>query len=237
MIREHFEIGQTAVTMISEREYLRTAKNAVFEARSQIETKISQDPFFGMTYEPYAASPNDGCVVQRMCNASLAASVGPMAAVAGAIAEYAVEMMMDAGSTYAIVDNGGDIAMISDRDVHIGMYADVGGERLSLRIPPTDRILGICSSSGSVGPSVSFGRSDISTVISHDVTLADACATALGNMIKKGDNMERPLEEVCGIGGVVGCLSYCNGMLAMCGDVPELVSCEKNDHIITKILF
>jgi ApbE superfamily uncharacterized protein (UPF0280 family) len=171
-----------------------------------------------------------------MCGASLPASVGPMAAVAGAIAEYAVLKMREAGAGYAIVDNGGDIAMISDREVIIGMYADVKGERLSLRIPPTDGILGICSSSGSVGPSVSFGRSDISTVISNDVALADACATRLGNLIKGCDGMDGPLEDVCNIDGVVGCLAYCGGMMAMCGDVPELVMSGSNDHIITKVL-
>ncbi|MCL1984398.1 MAG: UPF0280 family protein, partial [Methanomassiliicoccaceae archaeon] len=186
--------------------------------------------------EPYRASHDDGIVVRRMCDASLAANVGPMAAVAGAIAEYAVKKMSAAGAVYAIVDNGGDIAMISDRYVIIGMYADVKGHRLSLKVPPTDRILGICSSSASVGPSVSFGRSDISTVISNDVSLADACATRLGNMIKSEDDMTGPLEHICSVEGVIGCLAYCNEMLAVCGDVPDLVSSENSDHMITKLL-
>jgi len=237
MIREHFEIGQTAVTIISEtKEYIGIAKDAVFDARYQIERKISEDPYFMTTYEPYAPSDDDGCVVRNMCNSSLAASVGPMAAVAGAIAGYAVERMRDAGSKYAIVDNGGDIAMICDRTVHIGLYADINGQRLSLRIPPTADVLGICSSSASVGPSVSLGKSDISTVISKDVPLADACATALGNLIKEREGMEEHLETICDIDGIIGCLAYCDGMIGICGDVPELVSCERNDHIITKIV-
>jgi ApbE superfamily uncharacterized protein (UPF0280 family) len=237
MIREHFEVRETAVTIISDKRYVSIAKDAIFDARSQIELKITQDPFFRTTYDAYAASPNDGCVVRRMCDASAAADVGPMAAVAGAIAEYAVKKMTAAGAGYAIVDNGGDIAMISDRDVLIGMYADVNGERLSMRILPTDRILGICSSSGSVGPSVSFGRSDISTVISENVALADACATALGNLVKERSGMAGHLEKICNIDNVTGCLAYCDGMLAMCGDVPELVRSGANDHIITKIQF
>jgi len=237
MIREHFESGQTAVTIISERVYIKAAKDAILDARSQIESKIAQDPFFKTTYEPYAPSPNDGCVVKRMCNASLAASVGPMAAVAGAIAEYAVERMISAGSEYSIVDNGGDIAMISDRCVNIGMYANVNGKRLSLRMPPSEHIVGVCSSSGSVGPSVSFGRSEISTVISNDVALADACATALGNMIKESDRMDVHLENICKIDGVTGCLAYCDGTIAICGSVPELTASEANDDIITKIRF
>jgi len=236
MIREHFEIGQTAVTIISDRKYLKVAKEAIFDARSQIGSKIHQDPFFGTTYEPYRPSDKDDHVVRRMCDASLLASVGPMAAVAGAIAEHAVTAMRDAGSEYAIVDNGGDVAIVCDRDVNIGMYADVNGRRLSIRIPPTDDVLGICSSSASVGPSVSLGRSDISTVISRNVTLADACATTLGNLIKERQNMEEHLETVCSIDGITGCLAYCDGVLGMCGDVPELVSSGENDHLITKIL-
>jgi hypothetical protein len=237
MIREHFEIKQTAVTIISERDHIGTAKDAIFDARSQIEDKIAQDPYFAITYEPYAASPDDGIVVKKMCSSSFPASVGPMAAVAGAVAEYAVMKMRDAGAEYAIVDNGGDIALICDRDIYIGMYAGTEHERLSLRIPPTNDILGICSSSASVGPSVSFGRSDISTVISDDVSLADACATALGNLIKGRKGMEEHLETICEIDGIIGCLAYCDGMIGMCGDVPELVNCGKNDEIVTKLMF
>ena len=236
MIREHFEIEETAVTIISERKFIKIAKDAIFEARSQIKLKISQDPFFKTTYDPYPASKNDGCVVKRMCDASKAANVGPMAAVAGAVAEYAVKKMKDAGAKYAIVDNGGDIAMITDRETFIGLYADVNNERLSLKVPATGRIIGICSSSASIGPSVSLGRTEISTVISNNVTLADACATMLGNLIKGSDSMEKATEEVCAVDGVTGCLAYCDGMLAMCGDVPELVRSDPNDEVITKIL-
>ena len=237
MIREHFEVGQTAVTIISGNEYAKVAKGAIFDARSQIERKIANDPFFGTTFEPYKSSDSDGCVVKRMCASSELASVGPMAAVAGAIAEYAVESMVNAGSRHAIIDNGGDIAMISDREVCIGIYADINGKRLSMKMPPTDRIIGICSSSASVGPSVSFGRSDISTVISNNVALADACATKLGNLIKGCNDLTWPLEEVCEIDGVIGCMAYCDGMTAICGDVPELVASAASDHIVTKVLF
>ena len=237
MIREHFEIGQTAVTIISEPEYLKVAKEAIFDARSQIELKILQDPFFMTTYDPYEASDNDGDVVRRMCDASLPAGVGPMAAVAGAIAEYAVRKMKDAGAEYAVVENGGDIALICDKAVNIGMYTGTDGQQLSMRILPTQDILGICSSSASVGPSVSLGRSDISTVISNNAALADACATTLGNLIKGRKDMEKHLETVCKIDNIIGCLAYCDGMLGMCGDVPELVRCGNSDHIITKILY
>jgi len=237
MIREHFELGQTAVTIISGSNYIKIAKDAIFDARSQIEFKIQRDSYFGTTYDAYKASNNDDVVVKRMCDASVSASVGPMAAVAGAIAEYAVQKMKDAGSEYAIIDNGGDIAMICDRIVNIGMYADINGQRLSLRIPPSSDIIGICSSSASVGPSVSLGRSDISTVISNDVSLADACATALGNLIEQRNGMEEHLETICKIDRVKGCLAYCDGMLGMCGDVPELIRSNENDDIITKLLF
>ena len=237
MRREHFEVGETAVTIISDDEYIKIAKEAIFDAREQIEYKILQDPYFKTSYEPYEASRNDGTVVKNMCNAASAASVGPMAAVAGAVAGYAVKKMKDAGSAYAIVDNGGDIAMVCDREVCVGMYADVKGNRLSMLVPPTDRVLGICSSSASVGPSVSFGKSDISTVISNDVALADACATALGNMVRDRTSMEEHLEKICTICGVSGCLAYCDDMLAVCGNIPKLVRSAANDEIITRLRF
>jgi ApbE superfamily uncharacterized protein (UPF0280 family) len=83
---------------------------------------------------------------------------------------------------------------------------------------------------------VSLGRTDLSVVISKNVTLADACATTLGNIITNGYNMEGPLEHVCGIEGISGCLAYCDDKLAVCGDIPEIVRSGANDELITKIL-
>jgi Uncharacterized conserved protein len=235
LIREHFEIKETAVTIISDTEYLKEAKDAIFEAREIIEHKIAEDPFFQTTYDPYPVQKNDHELIRMMCNASVLADVGPMAAVAGAVASYAVERMKEKGCKHAIVDNGGDIALLADRDVTIGLFTgDDELKDIALNVRPADRIRGICSSSGKIGPSVSFGQSNISTVFSNDVILADAAATRLGNLVKDHD-LEEALEIIGNIPGIDGCLVYHNGKLAMFGDVPELVQHKVQEDRITGI--
>ena len=231
IMRAHFEVGETAVTVISDDGYIKIAEDAVFEARERILRKISEDPFFMTTYDPYPVSEEDDDLIQRMCRASQLANVGPMAGVAGAVAVFAVERMVQAGAGYAIVENGGDIALKIDRDVTVGVFQDDEKFRdLAFRIPKREGIFGICSSSGRIGPSVSFGSSGISTVFSEDVILADACATALGNMIRNGDGKEisSALETIGNIDGVDGCVCISNGLYAVFGNVPELVRADSD---------
>jgi len=216
------------------------AKDAIFDAREIILTKIQEDLYFNTSFEPIAIDNDDDDLIKRMCNASILANVGPMAGVAGAIAVYAVEKMCIVGSKYAIVDNGGDIALSVDKEVTVGLFAnDPKFGDLALKIPKTNGITGICSSSGIVGPSVSFGNSGICTVFSDDVILADACATALGNLVVRGESeeMSSALESIGNITGVNGCMTYCNGLFAMYGDVPELVKSNIKLSDITKIDF
>ena len=236
----HFEVGETAVTVISEEEYVAAAEHAIFEARERILRKISEDPFFLTTYDPYPVSDDDDELIKRMCQASELAGVGPMAGVAGAVAVFAVERMVEEGADYAIVENGGDIAMKIDRDITVGVFQDDEKFRdLAFRIPKRDGIFGICSSSGKIGPSVSFGSSGISTVFSDDVILADACATALGNMIRDGDGkeMSKALETIGRIEGVDGCAAISNGLYAVFGKVPELVRADHGQLKASSIIF
>ena len=131
-------------------------------------------------------------IVLQMIEKSAVFGIGPMATVAGAIAGFAVQAMMDEGATYAVVDNGGDICILNDQPLVVGIYAGSSSIKdLAFRLSARHRPLGICTSSGTVGPSISFGFADAATVISQDVALADAAATALGNVV----TAEGPLQE------------------------------------------
>lgn len=239
-MRRHFEVGETAVTIISDGSFMKVAEDAVFEAREVIMGKIAEDPFFGITYDPYPPNDEDHDLIKRMCRSSVKAGVGPMAGIAGAIAVHAVEKMSEAGATFAIVDNGGDIALRIDRGVKVGIFQDDPKmNEMALYVPKRNGIFGICSSSGRIGPSVSFGHSGICTVFSDDVVLADACATALGNLIVKGEKQEMidALDRMCGIDGVEGCMSSANRLFAVKGNVPELVKGTYGGSAITSILY
>lgn len=239
-MRKHFEFRETAVTIEAAEEYIPMAEEAMLDARAHIEDYIAQDEFFRTTFDPYPLRTNMSAVVKRMCVASEKANVGPMATVAGAIAEEAVLRMVKAGCNHCLVDNGGDIAMRTSRSVTVGLYAgEAQPQYLGLEIPASRGLLGICTSSGTVGPSISLGIADLATVIAPDVALADACATKLGNMVRDDDPMtlERALRMVLKVKGVQGALIMVNGRLGMGGDVPRLVRCQVPKDKITKIQF
>jgi len=237
VIRTHFEIDETAVTIVSEPEFVETARDAIFDTREEIKRFIRTDPVFLHTLEPYDPPDDAHPIIKRMCDASRPAGVGPMATVAGVIAEEAVRAMVGRGARQAVVDNGGDIALYLTEPVNVGLYAGESDARdLGFRCEPRGSIFGICTSSGTVGPSISFGISDAATVVSEDVALADACATYLGNLVTSGEDdvLTGALERVCAITGVEGAIVIVGNKIAFKGSIPELVRSEVRMKDITK---
>ncbi len=224
ILQEHFQLKETIATIFArEQRHIEAAKRSIREQRSYLENFIITDPFFMLTLEPYDLQTEDAPeIVKRMIRCSAAFGIGPMAAVAGVIAKFAVEAMMAEGATYAVVDNGGDISILNDRQVLVGIYAGASPIRdLAFEILPRQAPLGIATSSGTVGPSISFGCADAATVISQDPALADAAATALGNAVQaKG-----PLEEcfrAIDRPGIDGALVIRGEEMALWGSCPKL---------------
>lgn len=232
MIREPFHFRETFATILAEDPaQVAAAKTGILGARQVLEAYLARDPFFGTTYAPYEPD-SDEVLLVRMARAARKAGVGPMAAVAGSIAWAGVEAMIEAGASFGVIDNGGDIALIADRPVRVGVHA--GGAALSNRIafvvPPQDTIQGICTSSATVGPSVSFGIADAVTIFSHDVALADAWATAVCNEIRPDDRsvLDRvDRAEVAGIFAIMG------DVTVEWGELPPLVPAVVDERIIS----
>ncbi len=240
LVKQHFEVRQTAVTMIAEERHLPVGKGAVFEAREVIERFIVADPLFRDTLEPYDEPRDSHPLIKRMCDAGRAAGVGPMAAVAGAIAEFSVQAMRANGADHAVVDNGGDIALLLAEEAIVGIFTlSPKFQSLGLRCRPSDSIFGICTSSGLIGPSVSFGKAEAALVVSRNVALADACATRLGNLIETDDDavIHRSLDIVTSIEGVEGALVIIGDSIGMKGDLPELANVEFGEEAVTAIRF
>jgi ApbE superfamily uncharacterized protein (UPF0280 family) len=232
MIRAPFIFRETIATILADKPgHISAAKSGMIEARQVLEAHIARDPFFLSTFDPYMPD-SDEQIVLRMARATQKAGVGPMAAVAGAIAWAGVEAMMEAGAVFGVIDNGGDIALISDRPVRIGVHAGeaVLSNRIAYVVPPQEGILGICTSSATVGPSVSFGCADAVTVFSCDVALADAWATSVCNQIRPDDQtvLERiNPAEVSGVFAIIG------ETLVKWGDLPPLVSAVVDEQLIS----
>lgn len=233
----HIEYGETAITVICDGTFFKTFQKGVVEAYSIVENNILSDPVFGKTFDPYVPSENCHALIKRMCSASVKANVGPMAAVAGAISEYVSEYVTERGCDDFIIDNGGDIAIRSDRSVTVGMYGGKIADGTVMDIPPHDGIYGVCSSSGKVGHSFSEGIANIATVFSRSPILADACATRLGNIVKSENDLKSAVEDICSVNGVDGCIAMCGESVALGGDVPNMRRCTETCRNITCGLF
>jgi len=233
MIRRHFQYKQTITTILADCEAdIDLAKAGILDARMAVEAMVTADPFFASTFDPYDPG-SDHPVICRMVDAAYEADVGPMASVAGTIAWAGVEAMQDAGSLFGVVDNGGDIAFMTDRILRIGMYAgsaSAGGHSAFL-CQPQEKISGVCTSSATVGPSISLGTADAATVFSDDVSAADAWATALCNRLSADDRSafnRLPGSRVHGAVAIFG------DALFSYGSVPEIVPAKIDVNLITK---
>ena len=232
MIREPFHFRETFATILADDPaHVRAAKAGMMAARQVLEAHIARDPFFAATFEPY--DPDSGePVITRMSRAAQSAGVGPMAAVAGTIAWAGVEAMQEAGASFGVIDNGGDIALLADRPVRVGVHAGSAAlsDRVAFVVPPRDTILGICTSSASVGPSISLGMADAVTVFSRNVALADAWATSVCNQIRPDDRsvLERVDSlEVSGIFAIMG------DVTVRWGQLPPLVPAVVDERLIS----
>jgi uncharacterized protein len=236
-IKEHFQLKETIVTIAGDYQaHIEAAKEAIRIHRAVLEMFILSDPYFQLTLEPYECPKIAPEVVRRMIKAGNTMGIGPMSAVAGTISALAVEAMIEAGAKYAIVDNGGDIALINDRPIVVGIYAGQSPiKNLGLVFEPRDSITGVCTSAGTVGPSISFGMADAAIIFSDDVALADAAATALGNEVGIGkESVVASFKVVKGIPGIKGALVIQGEYIGMWGQVPKITQASVKYEYITK---
>ncbi len=226
---------ETIATLITEEEYFELAQKEISSLRQEIEDYIRTDPLFLKTFKPYRVSQNAPKIIQSMSKASLVAGVGPMASVAGAIAYFVVKALTEAGAEFVVFDNGGDIAFKINRQVTVGIYTGTTINNLGFCVQPREDIFGICTSSASVGHSISFGQTDATTILSTDVILADAVATALGNDIKNVDStlINKSISQKM-YAKIEGILVIIKEKIGLCGVLPQLKRVNINYDIITK---
>ncbi len=190
----------------------------VWEQRAILEKYIEENPLFLHTLVPCEVKSGAPPIAVDMAGAARLAGVGPMAAVAGAFAQY-IGRALARRSRDVIVENGGDIYLRSARQRRIGIFAGKSplSNRIALEIQPGDTPLGICTSSGVVGPSLSFGKADAVVILSPSAILADAVATAAGNMVHSKEDLQKTVEYAAGIEGITGAVAIKDDQMAACG--------------------
>lgn len=196
------------------------AYRVLLSARTQLEDYIRKHDEFLHSLDPVIPHGDEPAIALSMFRASSAAGTGPMAAVAGAIAEVVGRELVKY-SEEVIVENGGDIWMKLTAPSTIGLYANnvYFKDNVGIRIYPTETPCSICTSSPRLGHSISFGNADSVTVIAGDGALADAMATAVCNMVKTGDDIEKALEFGMSRSGVRGVMIVFREMLGIQGGI------------------
>lgn len=167
----------------------------VISCHTELNRCITKYPAFLTSLEPLEFHWQSE-IIKRMMEATRLAGVGPMAAVAGAVADRVGHFLLENFSCReVVVENGGDIFIRNDRPLVVSVYAGASklSGRVGLEMPPGE--WGVCTSSGTVGHSLSFGQADAVTVVSPDATLADALATAYGNLVKEAEDIEKVLAQ------------------------------------------
>ena len=229
LFKETFTLKETKCTIISDKQQaIRAAIESIKRNRQELELYVRANPKFLYTLTPIAA-PEKPLVARLMALAAEKAGVGPMAAVAGVIADLAVNDMTRQGCEVAVVEDGGEISVFSNRPVDVAVAA--GEEPLSKRFGfrLTEFPIGVATSSGRFSHALSFGDAEAATVFCKNAALADAVATAVGNVVKGEDaqaGIQAGISRGLSIEGVEGVLIIYKGQVGTAGKIPQLIKVD-----------
>lgn len=196
------------------------AATALQEIRREMEAYLATDPRYGATLSPYTPAPGAPEILFRMAEAASKAGIGPMGAVAGAVAEHiGKRITAEYGCREVIVENGGDIYADVAEGMDIPVFAGSSplSEKVGIFIPSGGRI-GICTSSGTVGPSLSLGKADAVMTVCEGAALADSYATAFANLIRTKEDIAPVMERIKAVPEILGAICIKDDRFGICGD-------------------
>ncbi len=239
MIKKRIRIHETNILLTADIEPLYLI-SFITRCREELKSYIRMNNEFQTSLEPLKVGEAP-LIVKMMANSGEIADVGPMAAVAGTISQLTLNFLLNQDARYVIVDNGGDIALKTNKDVIMGLYA--GESSLSgsigFKIKSHKTPLGICTSSGTVGHSISFGQADSVTVFASSASVADALATSIANHATGNKEVEQ--VENC-LGKAEEFREHMMGVLVVVGEsagtvgkIPHLV--ETNKKVVLGDIF
>jgi ApbE superfamily uncharacterized protein (UPF0280 family) len=217
---------------------IEAAKKSIIINRNHLDRYIARNPIFKVSLDPIDVETGSSKVVQLMADAAKLTSVGPMAAVAGTLAQVAVEDAVACGARNILVDNGGDIFIHGDRSYTIAIHAGKSplSNKLALEVGREMLPISVCTSSATVGPSLSFGAADAVTIVASSGALADAAATAVCNETRGEPEqaIKAGLERVMEIPGLTAAFIIHGGYVGTWGDLPKLVMADKLSEELMK---
>lgn len=239
MITEKINIQETKINLktdISQHNLNLT----ITKLRNEIMYYSMKNPEFLISFEPLNAK-TESPIINLMCDASKKADVGPMASVAGTIAEICLMKLIKHKTKSSIIENGGDIALKTNKKLVMGLYSGESSlsGKIGFQIKATNKPMGICTSSGTVGHSISFGKSDSVTVFSKQASVADALATSIANNAI-GSNTQDMVQNC--LDKADNYREFYNGVIVVVGEhagtigkIPQLI--KTNSKVVLGDLF
>lgn len=229
LFKDSFQLQESLCTVITDKpEGIQTAKDSINNHRSTLQEYIKNHPRFFQSLDPVPV-PTAPLVATLMAEVAQKANVGPMAAVAGVLADLAVKKMLSDGCKVAVVENGGEISAVSSTTIDVAVAA--GDEPLSKRFGfrLSEFPIGVATSSGRFSHAFSFGDAEVATVFCKNAGLADAAATAVCNIVK-GANYQAAIQaginKALSIQGVEGVLIIFKGFTGTAGKIPEIIKVD-----------
>ena len=201
-------------------ELVHCASLYICQLRTEMDHWIERNPEYAQALVPYSATPDAPVIFREMATVAEKSGIGPMSAVAGAVAQYTGELLKTKfGLKEIIVENGGDIYADICEDMDISVFAGSSplSEKVGLHIEAACAPLGICTSSGTVGPSLSFGKADAVMIICKDVKLADTYATAFANIIQTPEDIAVCIEQIQPKKEILAAIAIKEDKMGICG--------------------
>lgn len=235
-VKTRISIEETGLEILSDKPVdKKWLKQRIFAYRRDIQDYIVKDKRFLTALKPIGIELKTPAIIKQMAQAAKLANVGPMAAVAGAIAQRVTEDLLNRGQTEVIIENGGDIFLSRQRKERlVAVFA--GGSKLSgslsLLIKPAQTPCGVCTSTAAFGHSLSFGNADSAVILAKSAALADAAATATCNAVKENDDFNKAIGSARRIPGVFGVIIIMGNSFAGGGEV-ELALTQKRTPKMT----
>ena len=212
--------AETDLQVSAVRDLRAEALAAVLDVRAELERYIAGHPHFADTFAPVDVESGAPEIVRAMAGAGAVAGTGPMAAVAGAVAERVARAIAPL-SCEVIVENGGDLYLIGQTSRRVLLVAGDSplSGRLAIELDAAQMPVAVCTSSGKVGHSVSLGEAHAVTVLAGDGALADAVATATGNVVHGAGSIDRALARAMGVPGIRGAVIVVGDRVGAAGGI------------------
>jgi ApbE superfamily uncharacterized protein (UPF0280 family) len=211
-------IGESDLYVCTRGDHADEARQSLTSHRSELESYLEKHLSFGTSFRPVPASGDAPEIVCEMIAAAEVFDVGPMASVAGAIAQYVGADLLE-HCPEVIVENGGDIFLAGGGKRQVRIFAGASSPPVHVTVKDSANGVGLCTSSATVGPSISLGEADAVTVLAGTATTADAAASAIGNMVRSADDIEGALEKASGYSQILGVVIVVGGSIGAWGSL------------------